>query len=97
MTVGNKNKVDARVKMTHELPQQNRFARSHLSRDEHETLLAFNSVNKRRQTLEVERVAIKKPRVGRYSKGRFSKPKMTLKQGFVFLRAGKVDHLLLLF
>ena len=96
MTIGNKNKVDARLEMTHELTQENRFTRSHFSRDEHETLLAFNSVNKRRQALEVERMAIKKSRVGRYAEGRFSKPKMTLKHGFVFLRAGEFHHLLLL-
>src|SRR4030095_1740457 len=97
MTIGNKNKVHARLDMTHELTQESRFTRSHFSRDKHETFFAFNSVNKRRQTLKVKRVVIKKPRVGRYSKGCFSKPKMTLKHGFVFLRAGKVYHLLLLF
>jgi hypothetical protein len=82
--------------MTHEFAQQDRLTGSHFSRDQHETLLGFNSVNKRRQALEVERVTEKKPRVGRHTEGRLAKPKMTLKHGFMFLRPGKFDHLIAL-
>jgi hypothetical protein len=70
--------------------------RFHLARDQHETLFGFNSVNKRRQALEVERMAIKKSRIGRYAEGRFLKAKMTLKHGFVTLRCGNFFHLLTL-
>src|SRR5437870_12446411 len=80
--------------MTHQFAQQDRLTGSHFPRDQHETCFAFNSVNERRQALEVERVTEKKPRIGRYTEGRFAKPKMTLKHGFVFLRPGKFDHLI---
>jgi hypothetical protein len=96
MTVGDKHKVNARVEKRHQPPQQDRLARSHVSRDEHATLLALNAMNKRRQTLEIDRVTVKESRVGRYAEGRFSKSKMTLKHGLVFLSCGKFDHWLTL-
>src|SRR4026208_1050211 len=96
MTVRDKYKVHARFEMAHQLAQKDRLTRSHFAGHEHETLLRLDSMNKRSQSLEIQRVLIKKSRIGRYAKRHFSKPKMTLKHGFVLLRAWEFGHLLTL-
>ncbi len=82
--------------MAHELAQEDRFTCPHFAGNEHETFLGFDAVNERTQTLNIERMAIKKSRIRRDAEGVFVKTKMTLKHCFLFLSFRKFGHLLTL-
>src|SRR6267142_7283216 len=98
MTAGDEDKLDGRLKLTHEFTQEDRLAGSHLPREQHQPLLGFDSVNQGRQSFQIERVAVEEARVRRHTEWRFPKPKITLNGPFIFLflRAKKFDHFFVL-
>ena len=96
MTAGDENKLDRRLKLTHELPQKDRLARSYFSCEQHQPFLGFDPVNQGRQPFQIKRVAVEEARVWGDTKWGFAKPKIIFKGSFIFLQAKKVDHFFVL-
>src|SRR6266536_757922 len=96
MTAGDEDKLDGRLKLTHEFTQEDRLAGSYFPREQHQPFLGFDSVNQGRQSFQIERVAIEEARVRRHTEGRFPKPKIAFKGAFISLRAKKFDHFFVL-
>src|SRR5215470_5261602 len=87
VTARDENELNGCAELTHELAQQDRFTCAHFACKEHQSSLGFNSINKGGQSLEIKGVAVEEARIRRYPEWRFSKPKMTLKGGGLFLGA----------
>ena len=75
MTAGDEDKLDGRLKLTHEFTQEDRLAGSHFPVSSIEPLLGFDSVNQSRQSLQIEWVAVEEARVRRHTERRFPKSK----------------------